>query len=194
MAVNVPSSSEPLAGALSAGKRWYQFFVDLLKLATEKATLADVGAMVTGNTETGIAVTFQSSDNTIDFAVAFASASDQETATSAVTAVSPSVQQRHPSAVKFWWCGTTSGPGTATTTASYNVSAVSSAGLGLLSVSVDTDFSSGDFVPMGMALDSSSRIIYCTSRATTGATYERARPSDGTLFDGGWSIGGVGDQ
>lgn len=34
MAINVPSSSEPLAGALPAGRRWYQFFVAMARLVT----------------------------------------------------------------------------------------------------------------------------------------------------------------
>lgn len=37
----------------------------------EEATADIVGAMVTGNTETGISVVFQDSDNTLDFTVAY---------------------------------------------------------------------------------------------------------------------------
>jgi len=29
VAVNVPTPAEPIAGSLLAGKRWYDFFVDL---------------------------------------------------------------------------------------------------------------------------------------------------------------------
>jgi hypothetical protein len=49
-------------------------FTDIQSTLTDiavEATADLVGGMVTGNTETGISVTYQDSDNTLDFAVAY---------------------------------------------------------------------------------------------------------------------------
>lgn len=67
-----------------------------------------------------------------------ATQSDQETATSTATFVSPGRQQFHPSAVKGWckadFAGNAAG--------AYNVSSVSDLGVGVIGVNWNTDFSS----------------------------------------------------
>ena len=78
----------------------------------------------------------------------FAAAADQETATSAVLAVTPAIQQRHPSAAKVWclWNTVTS----TTITASYNVSSLTDNGAGDTTVNFTVSFSSANYsVPTG---------------------------------------------
>jgi trimeric autotransporter adhesin len=120
-----------------------------------------------------------------------ATQSDQETATSTTTAVTPGRQQFHPSAVKAWWYGSVAAS-VATTSASYNVSATSSAGAGLLALSWDVDFSSTSYACVGMA-DEVSRAVSITSRTTNGAGFTRWRDSVGAE-DGGMSVAALGDQ
>jgi hypothetical protein len=77
-----------------------------------------------------------------------ATQSDQETATSTTTLVSPGRQQFHPSAAKAWLYVSVSG-GTPTLAASYNITSISDAGVGQLGVTIAADFSSGSFAMVG---------------------------------------------
>jgi hypothetical protein len=73
-----------------------------------------------------------------------AAQSDQETATSTTTYVSPGRQQFHPSAAKCWGYVTVSS-GTPTLAASNNITSITDAGLGLLTVTIATDHSSANY-------------------------------------------------
>ena len=84
--------------------------------------------------------------------VTAATQSDQETATSTTTGVTPGRQQFHPSAAKAWVKFAGSGSnGAQTVNASYNVSGVSRTGTGAYTVSFTTSFSSADYaaIPSG---------------------------------------------
>jgi len=72
----------------------------------------------------------------------FATASDQETATSTTTAVTPAEQHRHPSAAKVWVCGT---PNSTTIKASYNVTSLGDTATGQQTVTIANDFSSVNY-------------------------------------------------
>ena len=69
-----------------------------------------------------------------------ATQADQETATSTTTGVTPGRQQYHPSANKCSGHVTVSG-GTPTLQYSYNVTSITDAGVGSLTVTIATDFS-----------------------------------------------------
>jgi hypothetical protein len=71
----------------------------------------------------------------------FASALDQELATSATSAVTPSVQHFHPSAAKVWGQITVTG-GTPSLAASYNVTSIADTDVGRVTVTIGNDFSS----------------------------------------------------
>jgi hypothetical protein len=68
---------------------------------------------------------------------AVATQSDQETATSTTTAVSPGRQQYHPSAAKCWLKCNHSG----TVDFSYNITSITDTGTGAVTVTIATDFS-----------------------------------------------------
>src|SRR6185295_9769716 len=74
-----------------------------------------------------------------------AAQADQETGTSAVKFVTPSVQQYHPSACKVW--AAISGDG-ATLQASYNVTSITDTGAGDVAITIATDFSSANWAAL----------------------------------------------
>jgi len=127
-----------------------------------------------------------------------ATQAQQEAATSVAAVVTPGRQHSHPSAAKFWvkWNST----GT-TRLASYNVTSVTNTGVGNETVTIDTDFSSADWVPFGMGNTSSSvdatasaHLAYGTMAAgalqvliTNGANPE-------AFVDATIGVGGFGDQ
>ena len=66
---------------------------------------------------------------------------DQETATSTTVFTNPGVQQFHPSAAKAW-CNVTVSAGVPTLQNAYNISSISDAGTGILTIFFTTIFSS----------------------------------------------------
>lgn len=108
------------------------------------------------------------------------SATDQETATSTSVAVTPAIQQRHPSACKAW--ALFNGTGTAAVLASYNVTSLTDNGTGDYTITYTTAFSSvGNSVSItakdtlgagynnttGIAAGSVRMIIYTTASSPT---------------------------
>lgn len=78
-----------------------------------------------------------------------AAQSDQETATSTTTFVSPGRQQYHPSAAKVWCLFNT--VTTTTILASYNVSSLTDGGAGLTTINFTTSFSSANYGIAGIS-------------------------------------------
>lgn len=76
------------------------------------------------------------------FALMAAAQSDQETATSTTLYVTPGRQQFHPSAAKFWAKANSGG----TLVVSYNMTSITDVGVGQISGTIATDFSSADWV------------------------------------------------
>ncbi len=77
--------------------------------------------------------------------------SDQETSTSTTVAVTPGIQQFHPSAAKVWAYVTVSG-GTPTLAASYNVTSITDTSAGNVTVTIATDFSSANYCAVAQAV------------------------------------------
>jgi hypothetical protein len=78
--------------------------------------------------------------------VTASTAADQETATSTTTAVTPSVQQRHPSASKAFVSVSTCSGSPCTILSAYNVTSVTRSGTGTYAVNLTTSFSSASYV------------------------------------------------
>lgn len=76
---------------------------------------------------------------------------DQETATSTTVAVTPGIQQFHPSAAKIWAYITVSG-GTPSLDASYNVTSITDTSAGNVTVTIATDFSSANYCAVAQAV------------------------------------------
>lgn len=74
----------------------------------------------------------------------FASALDQELATSASKAITPSVQHFHPSAAKIWGQVTVTG-GVPSLAASYNITSIADTDVGRVTVTIANDFSSAQW-------------------------------------------------
>jgi hypothetical protein len=81
------------------------------------------------------------------FTVTAAVQADEEAGTSNAVAVTPGVQQFHPSAAKCWARVTVSG-GTPTLQASYNITSITDTGVGDLTITIATDFSGADWVAL----------------------------------------------
>lgn len=75
--------------------------------------------------------------------VTAATQADQETGTSTTTAVTPGRQQFHASSAKYWVKFTTNT--TTAITVSYNVTSLTDNGTGDTTITIATDFSSGNF-------------------------------------------------
>jgi len=107
-------------------------------------------ALATGDIEAGQVVTvvydgtqFQMQSQTASGGGASAATqAEQETGTDITVFVSPGRQQYHPSAAKMYVLANTSG-GVGTT---YNVTSVTDVGVGVLTVTIATDFSAADYV------------------------------------------------
>lgn len=73
-----------------------------------------------------------------------ATATEMEAGTSVTAAVTPGVQQRHPSAAKAW-CQTTYNSGTPVASTSYNVSSITDTGTGTATINLTVSFSGGNY-------------------------------------------------
>lgn len=126
--------------------------------------------------------------------------SDQESGTANTMAVTPLVQQYHPSAAKGWVKALSN---STTIEASYNVTSIVDSGTGFMDVNWATDFSSIDYCAVmspvidqgGAAATTYAGTVGATA-LTTGATrWYMARVSDGTLTDPSrWMCVVLGDQ
>lgn len=117
-------------------------------IATNAADIATNTADIATNTADIAANTADIATNTAAIATKLGAAtqSDQETATSTTTGVTPGRQQYHPSASKAWVKFAGSGTnGAQTINASYNVSGVSRSSTGVYTVSFTISFSSANY-------------------------------------------------
>lgn len=124
-----------------------------------------------------------------------ASASDQETATSTSTFVAPGTQHRHPSAAKVW--GMTTGGGTPSLDGSYNMTGITDAGIGTLTVTFATDFSGATWGGAASVACSTNanRMCALVTRAAGSVNIESSSATT-TLADpgGGYAWAFFGDQ
>lgn len=128
----------------------------------------------------------------------FAVQADQETATSAVKAINPSVQQFHPSAAKFW-VHVINGTATPTIAGSYNVTSITDTGVGILDTTIATDFSSANWNSSAVNSRAGSNLYRASceieSGKTAGTLQMLCTNPGGTISDpGDWNISGFGDQ
>lgn len=135
MTLSLPSPHEPFVD-LQTGKVseiWYRYLTQN-QIAANDATTVELTATAPLSISTANVISFASTQT-------FASQADQEATTSAVAAVTPSVQQYHPSATKAWAYVTLAGT-VATVQANYNVASAASTATGFLSVTLTQPFGS----------------------------------------------------
>lgn len=125
-----------------------------------------------------------------------AAQSDQETASSTTTFVSPGRQQFHPSAAKCW-INVTVTTGTPAISASYNITSITDTGVGSLTVTIATDFSSGAWASVVTSAPASAfdRFSGIQVQAAGSALLYHWDITGGALADPlTWSLAGFGDQ
>ena len=122
----------------------------------------------------------------------YADAALQESASDTSAAVTPAIQQRHPSAAKAWARVTEDGSGIYTLAAGYNISSVIDNGTGNVTVNFDTDFSSAAYACF-VTTDSSGTMASATSPAA-GSVVVRIFKTVPTAVDDGFYLVAFGDQ
>lgn len=139
---NLNVVGEPGAGDLSSTN-------NLSDVANTATALANLGGVPTTTTISGSGLVTGGGDLSADrtVTVTAASKSDQQTATSAVLAVTPAHQQDHDSAAKVWAIFDSSS--TPIVPSSYNVSSVVKNGTGDFTINFTTPFASANFVCIG---------------------------------------------
>lgn len=100
--------------------------------------------------------------------MSFATQSNQETATSTTTFVSPGTQQYHPSAAKCWCIFNSAG----TVAASYNTTSITDNGVGDWTVNIGTDMSTANYatVVSGGLISAAARLVYNITAKAVGTT------------------------
>ena len=86
-----------------------------------------------------------------------ATQSTMETATNNTDTVTPLAMNWHPGVAKCW--GSTSGGGSPTLGASWNITSITDTGTGTLGVTIATDFSSTDYVVLATCMNTSSTVF-----------------------------------
>lgn len=94
--------------------------------------------------------------------IEIATAAEITTGTDVVRAVTPGRQQAHASAAKFWLKNV--GTGASQPTVSYNITSITDTGTGVLTVTIATDFSSGDYVVV-TGNDSAALVVFTSNFA-----------------------------
>lgn len=141
------------------------------------------------NVYTGLAV-----KTYVDNLTTVATQSDQETATSITTLVTPGRQQYHPSACKVW-CAFTAVTST-TILGSYNVSSLTDGGSGITTVNFTTSFSSTNYACSATA-DRTGSIAVTSAAIASRATGNAQMATYNTVFTPTDSVGhfiAFGDQ
>lgn len=119
--------------------------------------------------------------------------SDQETATSVARFVSPGTQQYHPSTVKAWVKAGIDG----SIAASYNVASLTDDGVGLITVTFTTSFSSANYcISTGLFVSAAgTNYVSVVSAQSAGSFSAKCRDNTATLADPtNWFFSCMGDQ
>lgn len=162
-----------------------------------KSTNSDAAINLSGTAEVYITARKEDFLNSADPLTSsqVAAQSDQETATSTTLAVTPGRQQFHPSAAKCW-AHITYSAGTPTLAANYNITSITDTAVGVVTLTIATDFSSANWSP---AVTSNVAVTDASATRRTGA------PAAGSIalvhLEGGsladptsFSFQGFGDQ
>jgi hypothetical protein len=163
----------------------------LVCLGAVNLTLAtgDIGCAVSDNTATPIwrilwvrSVSGNIAGATVSGAMV-ATQTNQESASATNLIVTPGAQQFHPSAAKCWGFVTVSG-GTPTLAASFNVTSITDTGVGRLTVTIATDFSSGNYViQINSGLGAGVTHMFRTINGQPAGSFEQRHFQDGLLAD-----------
>jgi hypothetical protein len=124
--------------------------------------------------------------------------SEMEAASSTTLTVTPGRQHFHPGHGKLW--AVVAGGASPSLTIDYNVTSITDSGTGLLTVTVDTDFSSADWAPAamveGVAANDLVFVQISNGSKAAGSVVLRCRDTnDGVAQDpDSWAISGHGDH
>ena len=121
-----------------------------------------------------------------------ATQANQETATSTTTLVTPGRQQYHPSAAKAWVKANSSG----TALVSYNIASITDSSAGAGVVTIDTDFSSANYVVSASFETVGGMITGCIRTITAGSFswYSSLNGADSAADVGSYQFSCFGDQ
>jgi hypothetical protein len=155
-----------------------------------------------GTTALSVRTAYFASNGTIDFGNGasqlkggVATVAEQEAGSSDTKFVSPGTQHRHPSACKVW--GMTTGGGTPSLDGSYNMTSITDAGTGILTVTFATDFSGATWGGSAIAASNTNNNRMCclVTRAAGSVNLESSSATT-TLADpaGGYAWAFFGDQ
>lgn len=122
----------------------------------------------------------------------FASAAQQESASSLTTVVAPGVQHSHPSAAKAWARVTEDGAGNYTLAAAYNIASIVDNGTGNVTVNFNTVFSSAAYACV--VNSNSSGVIATVTSPAAGSVVVRIFDTVPTAVDRGFFLVAFGDQ
>jgi len=131
---------------------------------------------------------------------AAATQAEMETASSLSVQVTPGRQHFHPGHPKCWAYVTVSG-GTPTLAANYNITSITDTGVGILSITIATDFSSANWASptniqlVGTDIDTFINRLHATSTKTTGSIFMHCwEPGTAYRDPTAWDFMGLGDQ
>lgn len=132
--------------------------------------------------------------------IQIATQAEMETGTATNRAVTPGRQHYHPAHPKAWGYVTVSA-GTPTLAASHNVTGITDAGTGLLTVTIDTDFADANYCIIAAATGSAGgnnnvRSVHVTAQAAGSFTLEAFESESGvSIVDpAAWHFACFGDQ
>lgn len=126
-------------------------------------------------------------------AVTAAVQADQETGSSTAVAVVPGVQQFHPSAAKCWAYVTVSA-GTPTLAVSYNVTSITDSGVGDLTITIATDFSSANWSSVAAIERTTAGNVVMSTKAAGTIELLAFNAADAAADPVSWNFAGYGDQ
>ena len=171
---------------------------------TPSVTLAANGSIGVGSSPSyGLATQVLTSSGTgsaptwttVSAGLSAATQAEMETATSNTVAVTPLATNWHPGVAKCWLV--TAGAGTPSITASRNITSITDDGVGLLTVTIATDFSSDQIAAVATARVGAGSTPYFVvyNSASGGSGQLKAYDAAGAAFDvDGYAFAAFGDQ
>ena len=196
--LNMLNSSDTLGAPTNAS---YVTLAAHADLTNERVLTAGNGINLTDNgAGSTIVVAADSASDTVDGIIEIAVQSEMETGTSTTLAVVPGRQHYHPGHPKCWAYVTVSG-GTPTLQTSYNITSITDTSVGVLTITIATDFSTANWASPASAEDSSgTQVRSCAPNGkAAGSVILNSVVIDNlaqlALSDpSGWNLAGFGDQ
>lgn len=128
--------------------------------------------------------------------VELATTAEAAAGSSGTLAVTPAGLMAHKGVAKAWAWVSQSG-GTPTLTNGYNITSITDAGVGLLTITIATDFANANWVAQATPVETSSTgVLLQVSAKAAGSVTLRAQDDSGSDVDPstGWNFVGFGDQ